>query len=93
MTQPTSAVKVAIIGSGLAGLTAAHLLSNSSVNVHLFEKASSLGMDAASISVSTEPSKKNIRIDVSAWKTLVDLVDRILTLLVCPGPHAIFHVR
>jgi hypothetical protein len=58
MTFDTSSkIKVAVIGSGLAGLTA---------EVHLFEKAPTLGMDAASISVHPghNSSKKNIRIDV-----------------------------
>ncbi|KIY47003.1 hypothetical protein FISHEDRAFT_46098 [Fistulina hepatica ATCC 64428] len=54
-------VKVAVIGSGLAGLTAAHLLCSKAndircqdgvdFEVHLFEKNESLGMDASSISV------------------------------------------
>ncbi|GLB36577.1 putative microfibril-associated/Pre-mRNA processing [Lyophyllum shimeji] len=50
-------VKVAVIGTGLAGLTAAYLLSNPDTQesdvefeVHLFEKASTLGMDCSSIS-------------------------------------------
>jgi microfibrillar-associated protein 1 len=64
MMESSRKPKVAVIGSGLAGLTAAHLLSNTSAEVHVFEKAPVLGMDAASISVSTETSQKNIRIDV-----------------------------
>ncbi|KAI9280235.1 hypothetical protein BC943DRAFT_331049 [Umbelopsis sp. AD052] len=75
MTQPSSAVKVAIIGSGLAGLTAAHLLANASVDVHLFEKAPSLGMDAASISVGAE--EKNIRIDVPMRSFMSGYYDRL----------------
>lgn len=61
-----SNIKVAVIGSGLAGLTAAHHLAGSHAEVHLFEKAPTLGMDAASISVDPEhnSSQKNIRIDV-----------------------------
>jgi predicted NAD/FAD-binding protein len=65
-------VRVAVIGSGLAGLSAAYLLSqdqitkedsdNKQFEVHLFEKNSQLGMDAASISVGPE---KDFRIDVS----------------------------
>ncbi|KAF9159228.1 hypothetical protein DFQ26_006772 [Actinomortierella ambigua] len=53
-------LRVAVVGSGLAGLTAAHLLANlykddgkgeEGVEVELFEKAHKLGMDAASLSV------------------------------------------
>ncbi|KAI9254113.1 hypothetical protein EDC94DRAFT_524922 [Helicostylum pulchrum] len=61
-------IKVAVIGSGLAGLSASYFLSQGQVEggdkhfqVHLFEKNSQLGMDAASISVGPE---KDFRIDV-----------------------------
>lgn len=63
----SNTVKVAVIGSGLAGLTAAYLLTKGQTEgdkkfeVHLFEKNSELGMDAASISVGPE---KDFRIDV-----------------------------
>ncbi|KAJ3576282.1 hypothetical protein NP233_g529 [Leucocoprinus birnbaumii] len=63
-------VKVAIVGSGLSGLTAAWLLArplkNQDVNfeVHLFEKADSLGMDAASTSLNSSELDKQWRIDV-----------------------------
>lgn len=46
--------RVAIIGSGLAGLSAAHLLTKQDeedIEVHIFEKAQSVGMDSASIDV------------------------------------------
>ncbi|CEG83691.1 hypothetical protein RMATCC62417_17570 [Rhizopus microsporus] len=58
-----SKVKVAVIGSGLAGLSVAYLLTKGSdkFEVHLFEKNASLGMDASSISVG--PNKEH-RIDV-----------------------------
>ncbi|KAG0239251.1 hypothetical protein BGX31_002923 [Mortierella sp. GBA43] len=51
-------LRVAVIGSGLAGLSVAHLLSSlrtddglgqAGIDVHLFEKAHKLGMDAASL--------------------------------------------
>ncbi|KAF9150147.1 hypothetical protein BG015_008040 [Linnemannia schmuckeri] len=57
---PQKRLRVAVIGSGLAGLTVAHLLSSLhtdqghgdlGVDVHLFEKAQSLGMDSASLAV------------------------------------------
>lgn len=63
MESPTvSPVKVAIVGSGLAGLSAAYYLCKENqkrlhrgegalFEVHLFEKAATLGMDSASISV------------------------------------------
>ncbi|KAI9468926.1 MAG: Per1-like-domain-containing protein [Benjaminiella poitrasii] len=63
MSKDKRVVKVAVIGSGLAGLTATYLLENNPDNfeVHLFEKGDSLGMDAASVSVGP---KKEFRIDV-----------------------------
>ena len=60
-------IKIAVIGSGLAGLSAAYFLEQGQndkekeFEVHLFEKNSQLGMDAASISVGPE---KDFRIDV-----------------------------
>ncbi|KAF9138944.1 hypothetical protein BGX30_008546 [Mortierella sp. GBA39] len=57
---PQKRLRVAVIGSGLAGLTVGHLLSSLhtdqghgdlGVDVHLFEKAHSLGMDSASLVV------------------------------------------
>ncbi|KAJ1738675.1 hypothetical protein LPJ78_001115 [Coemansia sp. RSA 989] len=52
------ASSVAVIGSGLAGLTTAYLLRRGGYEVELFEKASSIGMDAGSISVD------GVRVDV-----------------------------
>jgi predicted NAD/FAD-binding protein len=49
--------KVAIIGSGLAGLTAAHLLSEEPFDVHIFEKSTRIGLDAASIDVRGQDGK------------------------------------
>ena len=51
--------KIAVIGSGLAGLTAAYLLCSNvddtgkkeSFEVHLFEKGDRIGLDAASVDV------------------------------------------
>ncbi|KAJ1944557.1 hypothetical protein EC988_005957, partial [Linderina pennispora] len=50
--------RIAVIGSGLAGLTAAHFLQSSGHTVTLFEKGSTVGMDAGSLTVG------NVRIDV-----------------------------
>lgn len=55
--------RVAIIGTGLAGLHSAHLLSEtaelrSRFDVHLFEKSDKLGLDGSSITVD------GVRIDV-----------------------------
>ncbi|KAJ6581888.1 hypothetical protein B0H19DRAFT_1207592 [Mycena capillaripes] len=64
----TRTVKVGIVGSGLAGLTAAHLLASShsdedvEFEVHLFEKTAILGMDSSSVSIGNEG--KEWRIDV-----------------------------
>ncbi|KAJ8520340.1 hypothetical protein ONZ45_g2803 [Pleurotus djamor] len=65
-------VKVAVVGSGLAGLTAAYLLSREreendgdvEFEVHLFEKAASIGMDSSSISLPVPESDETWRIDV-----------------------------
>lgn len=57
--------KVAIIGSGLTGLSAAYYLCTSpdadSLEVHLFERASKIGLDSNSISIGDAPPT---RIDV-----------------------------
>ncbi|KAJ6573970.1 hypothetical protein DFH09DRAFT_1276999 [Mycena vulgaris] len=63
----TRTVKVAVIGSGLAGLTAAYLLAASQPDdvhfeVHLFEKTPTLGMDSSSVSVGN--ADQEWRIDV-----------------------------
>ncbi|KAF9932596.1 hypothetical protein FBU30_007742 [Linnemannia zychae] len=66
MEPPMRKLRVAVVGSGLAGLTVAHLLSSlhledgqgdQGIHVELFEKAHKLGMDAASLSV-TCPCQK-----------------------------------
>ncbi|CUA77456.1 hypothetical protein RSOLAG22IIIB_02470 [Rhizoctonia solani] len=68
-------IKVAIVGSGLAGLTSAYLLASSQqrligaeFEVHVFEKSLVLGMDAASLTVkipgNSEADKEEIRVDV-----------------------------
>jgi protoporphyrinogen oxidase len=69
MTDSKKNIKIAVIGSGLAGLSTAYFLEEGHIEsndkkfeVHLFEKNSQLGMDAASISVGPE---KDFRIDVS----------------------------
>ncbi|KAF9456813.1 hypothetical protein BDZ94DRAFT_1274779 [Collybia nuda] len=66
-------VKVAVVGSGLAGLTAAYLLTNPTddtednnvtFDLHLFEKASMLGMDSSSVSLPVAGQDKSWRVDV-----------------------------
>ncbi|KAF9263115.1 hypothetical protein L218DRAFT_980285 [Marasmius fiardii PR-910] len=70
-------VKVAVIGSGLAGLTAAYSLStkclesrrggcNCDVHFepHIFEKSSTLGMDSSSISILVPGDGNEWRVDV-----------------------------
>ncbi|KAK7064731.1 hypothetical protein R3P38DRAFT_56509 [Favolaschia claudopus] len=65
----TRTVRVAVVGSGLAGLTAAYLLASSHLEdgvefeVHLFEKTGSIGMDSSSVSVGNE-AQQEWRIDV-----------------------------
>ncbi|KAJ2227418.1 hypothetical protein IWW45_007046 [Coemansia sp. RSA 485] len=50
--------RVAVVGSGLAGLTAAHFLQKGGWHVELFEKGSAVGMDAGSVTVD------DVRVDV-----------------------------
>ncbi|KII86359.1 hypothetical protein PLICRDRAFT_114713 [Plicaturopsis crispa FD-325 SS-3] len=63
-------VKVAIIGSGLAGLTSAYMLSTIplksevEIEVHLFEKASEVGMDVSSVSLPPSEGMGEWRVDV-----------------------------
>ncbi|KAJ1311599.1 hypothetical protein OPQ81_010076 [Rhizoctonia solani] len=72
--QVKRTIKVAVIGSGLAGLTSAHLLAkfqprpaDAEFDIHIFEKSSVLGMDAESLTVRVpgdSESEKEIRVDV-----------------------------
>lgn len=76
--RPPRRVKVAVVGSGLAGLTAAYLLSTASqrtdiqhgrdgpveFEVHIFEKAETLGMDSHSISLTLPGEAGEWRVDV-----------------------------
>lgn len=74
MSPTERTVKVAIVGSGLAGLTAGYLLTEpvesekgkerGHIEVHLFEKSPTLGMDAASVSIPVAKSAGDWRIDV-----------------------------
>ncbi|KAF9535769.1 splicing factor, Prp19-binding domain-containing protein [Crepidotus variabilis] len=88
--MPAKIVKVAVVGSGLAGLTAAHLLNNAresqdtQFEVHVFEKSSLIGMDSASISLPTSDPKETWRIDVPMrsfqggyYTRLIELYKRI----------------
>ncbi|KAJ7480105.1 hypothetical protein B0H11DRAFT_1725374 [Mycena galericulata] len=64
----TRTVKVAVVGSGLAGLTAAYLLAsahpddNVVFDIDLFEKTAALGMDSSSVSIGN--ADQEWRIDV-----------------------------
>lgn len=58
-------LKVAIVGTGMAGLVAAHRLSREDVEVHLFERGAQLGLDANSISVPADGEDGgDLRVDV-----------------------------
>ncbi|KAH9055576.1 hypothetical protein EDB87DRAFT_1639775 [Lactarius vividus] len=75
---PPRRVKVAVVGSGLAGLTAAYLLSTAyqradiqygkggpvEFEVHIFEKAERLGIDSHSVSLTLPGEAGKWRVDV-----------------------------
>ncbi|KAI0307505.1 splicing factor, Prp19-binding domain-containing protein [Multifurca ochricompacta] len=76
-TPPRRCVKVAVVGSGLAGLAAAYLLSTVrqrvdvqhkhgpiEYEVHIFEKAEALGMDSHSVSLTLPGEVGEWRVDV-----------------------------
>lgn len=52
--------RIAVLGSGLTGLSAAHALATSSrssdIDLHLFERASKVGLDSNSIDVGPSPA-------------------------------------
>ncbi|KAJ1665342.1 hypothetical protein IW140_001489 [Coemansia sp. RSA 1813] len=59
MTESTvTSKRVAVVGSGLAGLTTAHFLQKSGYAVELFEKSRSVGMDMGSLTI------EGVRVDV-----------------------------
>ncbi|KAI9445516.1 hypothetical protein H4582DRAFT_2095155 [Lactarius indigo] len=76
--RPMRRVKVAVVGSGLAGLTAAYLLSTAfqradiqygkdgpvEFEVHIFEKAKILGVDSHSLSLTLPGEEGKWRVDV-----------------------------
>lgn len=76
--RPPRRVKVAVVGSGLAGLAAAYLLSTAhqraniqygrdgpvEFEVHIFEKAETLGMDSHSISLTLPGEAGEWAVDV-----------------------------
>ncbi|KEP54911.1 microfibrillar-associated protein [Rhizoctonia solani 123E] len=74
-TETRRTIKVAVVGSGLAGLTSAYLLANFQprpadveFDVHVFEKSSVLGMDSESLTVkvpgnSEAEKEEEIRVD------------------------------
>ncbi|ORX44416.1 hypothetical protein DM01DRAFT_1329083 [Hesseltinella vesiculosa] len=82
--QEVKTIKVAIIGTGLAGLSSAYLLEKSNIihsaskdspvnfEVHLFEKNASIGMDASSITVATTGDQ-----DIRYYSHLVKLYNHL----------------
>ncbi|KAJ3864584.1 splicing factor, Prp19-binding domain-containing protein, partial [Lentinula novae-zelandiae] len=85
------AVKVAVVGTGLAGLSAAYLLSGSSTEVdfevHVFEKArhylessSTLGMDSSSITLPVPGKEQKWRIDVPMRSFQSGYYDTLISL-------------
>lgn len=73
-SEARARIKVAIVGTGMAGLVAAHRLTSirsrnnngggGDVEVHLFERGSRLGLDANSISIAQADDGADLRVDV-----------------------------
>ena len=71
-------MKIAVIGSGIAGLTAAWLFQRGGHQVSLYEKRSSVGLDAFRVTTATD----GVRCDVPSrmfnalhWPNLVRLYE------------------
>ena len=61
---PKKPLRVAIVGSGIAGLTAGYLMAQAGHEVTIFERELELGMDAHGVSGLME-SEPETRVDVS----------------------------
>ncbi|KAF7306446.1 hypothetical protein MIND_00435800 [Mycena indigotica] len=67
-------VKVAVVGSGLAGLTAGYLLTSShpqddvEFDVHIFEKTPTLGMDSSSMSIGSGDGEWRIDVPMRSFQ-------------------------
>lgn len=57
-------MKIAIIGSGIAGLTASHLLQKKGHEVHLFESRAQIGMSAHTIDLTSPDNGSSVWGDV-----------------------------
>ncbi|KAF8213691.1 hypothetical protein K438DRAFT_1565257 [Mycena galopus ATCC 62051] len=69
----TRSIKIAVVGSGLAGLTTAYLLASShpedvEFDVHLFEKTASIGMDSSSVSIGNEDLEWRIDVPMRSFQ-------------------------
>ncbi|KAJ4499345.1 splicing factor, Prp19-binding domain-containing protein [Lentinula lateritia] len=72
------AVKVAVVGTGLAGLSAAYLLSGSSTEVDF--ESSTLGMDSSSITLPVPGKEQKWRIDVPMRSFQSGYYDTLISL-------------
>ena len=57
-------MRIAVIGSGIAGLVCAHKLCSESHDVVLFERQPSIGIDAHSLDLKKNGAAEAIRADV-----------------------------
>ncbi|KAJ1720763.1 hypothetical protein LPJ53_004648, partial [Coemansia erecta] len=67
MTPEPPTQSIAVVGSGLAGLTAAHFLQRGGRRVTLFEQGAAVGMDAASLTVAGERVDVPLRVFTPAY--------------------------
>ncbi len=73
-------MKIAIIGSGIAGLTASHLLQKTGHEVHLFESQTKIGMSAHTIDIASPHNGLSVCGDVPSrmfngalWPSVLEL--------------------
>ena len=67
MSEDVHGPRVAVVGSGLTGIVAAHILSLVDVHVDIFERSSRIGMDSESVDVEGDGGIERIDVPMRAF--------------------------